>query len=130
MHAILGAVEARDHDAIDAQLADDVSFTGPAVARAYVGKALTSAILRGVDRIFSDLRYTRSVESADGRDIVLVFEASVGGTDINGCDLLHVDEDGKIDDIVVMVRPLSAAKDLSAALGSEFRQILADAAQS
>lgn len=59
-----------------------------------------------------------------------VFEASVGGNDINGCDLLHLDEDGKIDDILVTVRPLSAAKDLSAALGSEFRQILAETANS
>ena len=83
-----------------------------------------------MDRMVSDLRYTRAIESADGRDLVLVFEASVGGSDINGCDLLHLNEDGKIDEILIMVRPLSAAKDLSAALGSEFRQILADAAKS
>lgn len=52
-----------------------------------------------------------------------VFTASVAGKKLQGCDFLHFDEDGKIDDFAVMVRPLSAAHALSEAMGAQFEKI-------
>jgi hypothetical protein len=52
----------------------------------------------------------------------------VNGKQINGCDFLHLDEEGKVDDLVVMVRPLSAAHALADAMGAEFGRITAEAA--
>jgi len=122
------AVEARDHAAIEALLADDVVFTSPVAFKPYPGKAITAAILRGVMRVFTDFHYVREIGSPDGRDHALVFEAKVGEMTINGCDFLHYDDDGLIDDFVVMVRPLSAAQALSEAMGAQFPQIAAEAA--
>ncbi len=63
-----------------------------------------------------------------GRDTALVFEATVNGKGVTGCDFIHVDDDGKIDDFMVMVRPLSGAQALAEAMGAQFDQIAAEAA--
>ncbi|OQQ14463.1 hypothetical protein B0675_30475 [Streptomyces sp. M41(2017)] len=128
MNAFRKAVEAGDLAAVEELLADDVVFTSPVAFKPYPGKPITAAILRGVWRVFSDFRYIREIAGADGRDHALVFTAKVGDKEINGCDFLHFDEDGRIDEFMVMVRPLSAAQALSAAMGAEFEQISREAA--
>ena len=127
MHPFRAAVEARDSDAVEALLADDVVFTSPVAFQPYPGKAITAAILRAVLRVFEDFRYVREI--ADGRDHAFVFEATVDGKKITGCDFLHLDDQGKIDDFMVMVRPLSGATALSEAMAAQFEQIKQEAAE-
>ncbi|MFE5614000.1 nuclear transport factor 2 family protein [Streptomyces sp. NPDC056463] len=128
MHAFRKAVENRDEDAIVALLAEDVVFTSPVAFKPYPGKAITAAILRGVMRVFEDFEYVREIADTDGRDHALVFTATVNGRRIQGCDFLHFDEDGLIDDFTVMVRPLSAAQALAEAMGAQFDRIAREAA--
>jgi hypothetical protein len=127
MHCFRKAVEARDLGAIEALLADDVLFTSPVVFKPYRGKAITAAIICGAARVFEDFRYVREIANPDGRDHALVFEATVAGKQITGCDFLQCDADGKIDDLMVMVRPLSGATALAAAMGEQFDQIQREA---
>ena len=127
MHPFRAAVEARDDAAIEALLADGVVFTSPVAFKAYPGKPLTAAILRAVMRVFEDFRYVREIADENGRDHALVFEATVDGKKITGCDFLHVDDDGLIDDFMVMVRPLSGAKVLAEAMGAQFERIQREA---
>ncbi len=122
------AVEDRDIGAIEALLSDDVVFFSPAVFKPYRGKAITSAILRGVLRIFEDFRYVREIGSPDGRDHALVFVTTVAGRELTGCDFLHYDDAGRIDHFMVMVRPLSGLQALADAMGAQFDQIQAEAA--
>lgn len=129
MHPFRKAVEAGDHAAIDALLAEDVVFTSPVAFKPYPGKAITAAILHGVARVFEDLHYVREINSADGRDHALVFKAKVDGKEVHGCDFLHMDEDGLIDDFTVMVRPMSGAQALSVAMAEQFDRIQAEAAE-
>jgi SnoaL-like domain len=128
VHPFRKAVEARDTDAIEAALAEDVTFTSPVAFKPYPGKPITAAILRAVLRVFEDFTYIREIANPDGRDLALVFTATVNGKQINGCDFLHLNEEGKVDDLVVMVRPLSAAQALAEAMGAEFDRITAEAA--
>lgn len=51
------------------------------------------------------------------------------GVTITGCDFLHLDEDGLIDDFMVMVRPLSGATALSEAMGAQFDRIRHEAVE-
>ncbi|MEU6551423.1 nuclear transport factor 2 family protein [Streptomyces sp. NPDC046915] len=127
MRAFREAVEAGDMDAVEALLAEDVVFTSPAVFKPYPGKAITAAILRGVARVFEDFRYERELAGADGRDHALVFATRVGDRELTGCDFIHLNEDGLIDELMVMVRPLSAAQALAAAMGAQFEQITKEA---
>ncbi|MEE6178335.1 nuclear transport factor 2 family protein [Mycobacterium sp. 050134] len=122
------AVEARDEQAIADLLADDVVFTSPVAFAPYRGKPITAAILRAVMRVFEDFHYVREITDTGGRDSALVFQAVIGGKQITGCDFLHVNDDGFIDDFTVMVRPLSAANAVSAAMAAQFDRIQREAA--
>ena len=125
MNAFRKAVEARDTDAMAACLAENVVFTSPVAFAPYPGKPITAAILRGVMRVFENFRYEREI--ADGANHALVFRAEVNGKEIQGCDFLHLDSDGLIDEFTVMVRPLSGAQALSEAMAAQFEQIKAEA---
>ncbi|WP_217205927.1 nuclear transport factor 2 family protein [Streptomyces sp. AC550_RSS872] len=127
MRAFREAVEAGDFDAVEALLAEDVVFTSPVVFKPYPGKAITAAILRGVVRVFEDFRYVREINDPGGRHHALVFTARVGDREITGCDFLRVNEEGLIDDFMVMVRPLSGAQALAEAMGVQFEQIAKEA---
>ena len=127
MNAFRKAVEARDTDAMAACLAENVVFTSPVAFAPYPGKPITAAILRGVMRVFENFRYEREI--ADGANHALVVRAEIGGKEIQGCDFLHLDADGLIDEFTVMVRPLSGAQALSAAMAAQFEQIQAEAVE-
>ncbi len=127
MSSFRKAVEARDPEAMAATLAENVVFRSPVAFKPYPGKAITAAILRGVLRVFEDFRYVRELTGGEGRDHALVFEARIGDVRVEGCDFLHLDETGLIDEFTVMVRPLSAAQALSEAMAAQFGQIQREA---
>jgi hypothetical protein len=131
-HPFCKAVEERDEAAIQAMLADTVVFTSPVAFKPYVGKPITAAIPRGVLRVFEDFRYVREIADSNGRDHAFVFETGISGTPgvkITGCDFLHFNDDGLIDDFMVMVRPLSGATALSEAMGAQFDRIQQEAVE-
>jgi hypothetical protein len=130
MRAFREAVETGDLDAVEALFADDVVFNSPAVFKPYAGKAITAAIVRAVSRVFEDFRYVRELAGPDGRDHALVFTARVGDRELSGCDFIHVDDDGLIDELTVMVRPLSGLQALAEAMGAQFDRIVAEARSS
>jgi hypothetical protein len=121
------AVEARDLDAIEAMLADDVVFRSPIVFKPYAGKAYTLAFLRAVLEVFEGFHYVREIGDADGLDHVLVFEATVDGLILTGCDVLQYDAEGKITDFMVLVRPLRAAQGFQRQMAAKIDQIEAEA---
>ncbi len=123
MEAFRSMVERRDLSDVESVLAEGVEFASPAAHQAYAGRALTAAILRQVLEELHDLHYVREITSADGRDLALEFEARVGDLQINGCDFLHLDDDGLIDRFKVMVRPLNAATELARRMAVRFATI-------
>ena len=125
MKAFREAIEAWDFDKAAELLAEDVVFTSPVAFKPYPGKAITSAILRGVSRVFTDFRYVREIN--DEPHSALIFEAKVGDVLVNGCDFITTDDDGLISEFTVMVRPLKGAQALAEAMGAQFEQIQAEA---
>ncbi len=120
MHAFRAAVEARDFDALPALFAADVVFRSPIAHKPYRGRDTVAIILRAVSRVFEDLTYVREIGAPGAADHALVFTARVGELDINGCDFLHVDEDGLIDEFTVMLRPLRAVTAFAEKMAVEF----------
>lgn len=116
MHPFRAAIEAGDVAAAIASLSDDVVFRSPVVFRPYQGRDAVAPILHAVSRVFEDFRYTREIGAPDAADHVLVFRARVGEIEIEGSDFLHLDEDGSVDELVVMVRPLTAVLALAEAM--------------
>lgn len=129
MRAFRQAVETKDAAAMAACLADNVVFTSPVAFKPYPGKPITAAILRGVLRVFEDFRYIREINDPENGNSALIFETLVNGKKITGCDFIHVNDEGLIDEFMVMVRPLSGATALSEAMAAQFPQIQAEAAE-
>ncbi|MDQ4110350.1 MAG: nuclear transport factor 2 family protein [Actinomycetota bacterium] len=121
------AIEAKDMDAVEAMLADDVVFTSPVAFKPYPGRAITAAILRAVVKVFEDFTYVREIH--DGAHHAYEFTAKVDGLELNGCDFITYDDEGRIVDFKVMVRPLRAAEALAARMGEQFEEIKAAAMQ-
>lgn len=120
--AFRAAVEARDVAAMQACLAEDVVFRSPVAHKPYAGRAITGAILANVIEVFENFRYVRELEDAAGH--ALVFEATVDGLELTGCDFLVLDDEGLITDFMVMVRPLRAAQALAEQMGARFDRIV------
>ena len=92
-----------------------------------MGTPIGAAFTRGLGRVFEDFRYVNEIN--EGADSALIFETSVDGVSLNGCDFIHVNEEGFIDTFTVMVRPLTASNALSAAMAAQFPQIQAEAVE-
>lgn len=115
-HAFRAAVERRDHDAMVDALADDVRFNSPVAFAPFVGRETVGEVLRAVMGVFDDFAYTD--ELAAGEDTVaLIFRTRVGDKLVQGLDLLRLDDDGKVRELTVMVRPASALMALGEAMG-------------
>jgi SnoaL-like protein len=114
------AVEAGDFDAGVALLADDVVFRSPVVHKPYQGREVVGALLGAVSQIFEDFRYDRQIGAPGAADHALVFRTRIGDREIEGCDFIHENEDGQIDEFVVMVRPMTGAHALAEAMRAQF----------
>ena|SRR5215211_1899240 len=119
MHSFRTAIEARDIDAAAALLADNVEFRSPVVFSPYQGRDVVAEILHAVLSVFEDFHYVREFSATDSPGEALVFRARVGDKQIEGCDFLHRNDAGKIDELVVMVRPLSGAHALADAVRAQ-----------
>jgi limonene-1,2-epoxide hydrolase len=122
MHPFRAAIEARDIDAAVELLADDVVFRSPVVFSPYQGREAVRPILHTVAQVFEDFSYTREIGAPDAADHALVFQARVGDRQLEGCDFIHMDANGSIDELTVMVRPLSAAIALAETMGARLAQ--------
>ena len=101
-------IEERNAAGLDEILADDAVFHSPVVHTPQRGKALTKLYLSAAIMVLggNEFEYVREVIGES--DAVLEFTAEVDGIIINGVDMVHWNEDGKIDDFKVMIRPLKA----------------------
>ena len=115
------AVKARDVDALVDALTPDVVFRSPVVYRPYEGRELVSTVLRAAVSVFEDFEYVQRLESDEG--VALIFKARVGDREVDGLDLLRLDDDGLVAELTVMVRPMSGVQALAAAMGEELERM-------
>ena len=120
--AFRAAAEAKDFSAVEELFTEDVVFRSPVVYKPYDGRDALRLILGTVVEVFADFRYVSQVE--DGDTAVLVFQATAGGRELDGVDILRFDADGLIGELTVMVRPMSGMH----ALAEEMRARLEPAA--
>lgn len=99
------AVEAKDFSRLDALAAEDCVFRSPVVFNPYEGREALRVVIHAVMQVFEDFRYSEQVETGDVA--VLLFEARVEDREIQGVDVLRFDGDGRIEELIVMVRPMS-----------------------
>jgi hypothetical protein len=105
---------------LDELLADEVVFYSPIVFTPQEGKEITKLYLNAAAATFtggaklgeasglagSKFRYTKQVLS--GKHAILEFESEVKGKYVNGVDIIECDDEGRIVEFRVMIRPLQA----------------------
>lgn len=101
-------------------LADDVEFHSPTVWQPKQGKQITAYILKTVIGIFEDFTYNRQFINDDS--VALEFSAMVGDKKIKGIDLIHWNEQGKIDHFEVMIRPLNGLQLMLELMSAELKK--------
>ncbi|HMQ03570.1 MAG TPA: nuclear transport factor 2 family protein [Pyrinomonadaceae bacterium] len=101
-------VRTSDASGLGELLADEVIFYSPVVHTPQVGKQITTMYLTAALQVFGNegFRYVREVIGGD--DAVLEFETKIDGIMVNGVDIIKWNDEGRIVEFKVMVRPLKA----------------------
>ena len=99
-------------------------FRSPMAHTPYPGAPVVAMILNTVFEVFEDFEYHRELASADGLNVILEFSAKVGAKELKGIDMIRFDENGKIVEFEVMVRPLSGLQALGEEMGRRVGAIL------
>lgn len=97
---------------LSAQVADDAVFHSPVVHSPQEGKAKVMLYLLSAAKVLGNESFTYVREIIDGNDALLEFTSVIDGIHINGIDLIRFDDEGKIIDFKVMVRPVKAVNKL------------------
>ncbi|MDP2065912.1 MAG: nuclear transport factor 2 family protein [Burkholderiaceae bacterium] len=118
-HQIVKTRDARERANI---LAEHVVFESPVVHTPQVGKAITLAYLQAALSVLNNehFHYLNQWESA--QSAVLEFQTICEGITVNGVDIIHWNDAGRIDHFKVMVRPLKAINTLHALMGQVLQQ--------
>ena len=93
---------------LDEILDDSCIFTSPIVFKPIEGKEMSKLYLMGAGQTFDMDRFKYVKELVDGLDTVLEFETYIDDISVNGVDIIRWNEEGRIIDFKVMIRPLQA----------------------
>ena len=110
-------VNGRDLSELATIVHADAVFRSPFAFTPYQPAPALILVLTTVVQVFESFTYHRQLASDDGLNVVLEFSATVGNRKLKGVDLIRFDEDGKITEFEVMVRPLSGLQVLGAEMG-------------
>jgi hypothetical protein len=102
------AVKTRDPALLSGILDDQCVFQSPAVHKPQAGKALTHMYLHAALKVLNNDSFHYLNEWHGERSAVLEFATTVDGIEVNGVDIIHWNEAGKIVNFKVMMRPLKA----------------------
>ena len=100
------ALEAKDHAALDSLLAPGVVLHSPIISTPFEGKEAVSELYAEVIASYTDYRFVHELEGADGRQHLMA-EGTLRGRQLETVVSIEVDDEGLIDDITVLIRPLA-----------------------
>jgi len=119
-HPFRLAAEQKNLALLTETLREDVVLHSPILFRGFEGRDVVTAVLTEVAATLEGLRYTDELH--EGNTVALRFKANVEDRELEGIDFLELDEDGKVAELTVFMRPLSAItrfnEEMSARLGS------------
>ncbi len=105
-HPFRRAAEAKDLDLLTETLREDVVLHSPILFRGFEGREIAIIVLAQVIEVLEDFRYID--ELVEGDTVALRFKAKVGDRELEGIDFLELDADGRVAELTVFMRPLSA----------------------
>lgn len=109
-------------DELHGLLAEDAVFYSPAVFTPQEGRAKTAAYLAAAAKLFADTGFHYVEKWYADHSAVLEFAADIGGIQVNGIDMIHWNDDGRITSVKVMLRPLKALQTVVPEMGKLLQQ--------
>lgn len=106
-------------------LADDVVFHSPVVHTPQEGKTITHAYLAAANKVLGNDSFQYVREIVGERDAMLEFTLELDGIKVNGVDIMRWNDEGKIVEFKVMVRPLKAINQVHMAMGRMLEEMQA-----
>ena len=97
-----------DPQALHGLLAEDAIFHSPVVHTPQAGRDKVFAYLHAASHVLGGEHFRYLREIVDGDQAMLEFQTELDGIQINGVDIIRWNDEGKIRDFKVMVRPLKA----------------------
>ena len=116
-------VKSGDTSLLDTLLDDDAVMISPVVHTHQKGKAITKLYLSAAASVIGNKHFKYVRETLDSNGAILEFETEVDGLFVNGVDIITWNEEVKITEFKVMVRPLQALNILHQKMG-EMLQLL------
>ncbi len=95
---------------LDKIIAEDAVFSSPVVFTPMEGKEITMMYLHAAGDSFNMEKFKYTKEIHDGMNSVLEFETYIDDISVNGVDMIEWNEDGKITNFKVMIRPFKAVQ--------------------
>jgi SnoaL-like domain len=119
------AVEGRNVDQASELFREDVAFRSPVLFKPYEGRDQVLKVLRAADRVLGGdrFRYLHELEDRNDRVAMLEFATEVDGKQVEGIDKLTFDEDGRITELKVLIRPASALQVVAARMAEELERV-------
>ncbi len=105
-HPFRVAAEAKDVELMMETLREDVVLHSPILFRGFEGREMVGQVLTHVAATLEDLAYVDEL-AGDGT-VCLRFEARVGERELEGIDFLELDDEGRVRELTVFMRPFSA----------------------
>lgn len=101
-------VENADPKRLNEILADDAVFYSPVVHTPQRGKAIVSLYLTAASEVFFGAQFEYVGEWLSDDGAVLEFTTEIDGIVVNGVDMMRFNDEGKISEFKVLIRPLKA----------------------
>ncbi len=89
-------------------LDENVVFHSPVVHTPQVGKKITSQYLRAALHVFFNDSFTYVREIENENNAMLEFTVEIDGIIVNGVDMIQWNNEGRITEFKIMIRPLKA----------------------
>jgi SnoaL-like domain len=115
-HPFRRAAEAKDLELLKEVLREDVVLHSPVLFRGFEGREAVMFVLGHVAATLEDLTYT--AELTEPGAVALRFTARVGDRELEGIDLLDLDEEGRVAELTVFMRPFSALTAFNERMGA------------
>lgn len=120
-------VAAKDREALRGLLAEDVSMGAPPYFEKLRGRDLVHHLLGLILHTIEDFTYHR--EWQNGGELALEFRGRVGGLELQGIDLISLDDQFAIGNLDVLIRPMNALEALREVIAPQMSAYLSRAAQ-
>ena len=105
---------------------EDAIFRSPILFKPYEGRDRVLRVLQAAERVLGiggSFRYVHQLEDPHDRVAVLEFVTEVDGKQVEGIDKLTFDEEGRIAELKVMLRPASGLQAVGARMAEELPRV-------